>query len=204
MTLIDDAAGARGPDDRGRPPTPPRCATSRRASRSRAPRRARRRPGGGRAAGPGARRRGGRGHRCAASRAAPACAATARAACWSRSRSPAQERRADLPTIGPDTVRPRPPQARLAGIAVQAGNCLIIERAEVIERRRSRRPVRDRRRRPRLSERRRCSGAQVFVLAGEPSGDMLGGRADRGAARAGRRPSRVLRRRRRAHGASRA
>jgi hypothetical protein len=46
-------------------------------------------------------------------------------------KKPQQERRADLPTIGPDTVR-RAAEAGMAGIAVHAGNCLIIERAEVI------------------------------------------------------------------------
>jgi DUF1009 family protein len=47
-------------------------------------------------------------------------------------KKPRQERRADLPTIGPETVRAAA-GAGLAGIAVHAGNCLIIERADVIE-----------------------------------------------------------------------
>jgi DUF1009 family protein len=47
-------------------------------------------------------------------------------------KKPRQERRADLPTIGPATVR-AVAVAGLAGIAVHAGNCLIIERADVIE-----------------------------------------------------------------------
>jgi UDP-2,3-diacylglucosamine hydrolase len=46
-------------------------------------------------------------------------------------KKPGQERRADLPTIGPDTVRVAA-ESGIAGIAVQAGHCLIIERAEVI------------------------------------------------------------------------
>jgi DUF1009 family protein len=46
-------------------------------------------------------------------------------------KKPHQERRADLPTIGPDTIR-LAAEAGMAGIAVHAGNCLIIERAEVI------------------------------------------------------------------------
>jgi hypothetical protein len=47
-------------------------------------------------------------------------------------KKPGQERRADLPTIGPGTVAAAA-AARLAGIAVHAGNCLIIERARVVE-----------------------------------------------------------------------
>jgi UDP-2,3-diacylglucosamine hydrolase len=47
-------------------------------------------------------------------------------------KKPKQERRADLPTIGPGTVRAAA-AAGLAGIAVHAGNCLIIERAEMVE-----------------------------------------------------------------------
>jgi hypothetical protein len=46
-------------------------------------------------------------------------------------KKPAQDRRADLPTIGPQTVR-LAAETGIAGIAVQAGHCLIIERAEVI------------------------------------------------------------------------
>ncbi len=88
-------------------------------------------------------------------------------------KKPRQERRADLPTIGPATIRAAA-AAGLAGIAVHAGNCLIIERQSTIEARRPGRLVRGRRRRPRVSAAMRP--AQVFVLAGEPSGDMLGGR----------------------------
>jgi UDP-2,3-diacylglucosamine hydrolase len=47
-------------------------------------------------------------------------------------RKPRQERRADLPTIGPETVR-LAAAAALSGIAVHAGNCLIIQQAETIE-----------------------------------------------------------------------
>ena len=46
-------------------------------------------------------------------------------------KKPGQERRADLPTIGPHTVR-LAAETGIAGIAVQAGQCLIIERAEMI------------------------------------------------------------------------
>lgn len=41
-------------------------------------------------------------------------------------RKPRQERRADLPTIGPDTVKAAA-QAGLRGIAVEAGECLVID-----------------------------------------------------------------------------
>ena len=43
---------------------------------------------------------------------------------------PGQDRRIDLPTIGPETVR-RAAQAGLRGIAVEAGATLVIDRAEV-------------------------------------------------------------------------
>jgi UDP-2,3-diacylglucosamine hydrolase len=46
-------------------------------------------------------------------------------------KKPGQERRADLPTIGPHTVQVAA-ESGIAGIAVQAGHCLIIERAEVV------------------------------------------------------------------------
>lgn len=46
-------------------------------------------------------------------------------------KKPGQERRADLPTIGPHTIRVAAASG-IAGIAVQAGHCLIVERAEMI------------------------------------------------------------------------
>jgi UDP-2,3-diacylglucosamine hydrolase len=46
-------------------------------------------------------------------------------------KKPGQERRADLPTIGPHTIQVAA-EAGIAGIAVHAGHCLIVERAEVI------------------------------------------------------------------------
>lgn len=48
-------------------------------------------------------------------------------------KKPGQERRADLPTIGPDTVDAAA-AAGLAGIAVHAGNCLIIEQRAMVAR----------------------------------------------------------------------
>ncbi len=47
-------------------------------------------------------------------------------------KKPGQERRADLPTIGPDTVA-NARAAGLSGIAVEAGNALIVDRAKVAE-----------------------------------------------------------------------
>lgn len=44
--------------------------------------------------------------------------------------TPGQERRVDLPTIGPDTVA-QAAEAGLAGIAVEAGGALILDRREV-------------------------------------------------------------------------
>jgi hypothetical protein len=46
-------------------------------------------------------------------------------------KKPSQERRADLPTIGPHTIRVAA-ETGIAGIAVQAGHCLIVGRAEMI------------------------------------------------------------------------
>jgi UDP-2,3-diacylglucosamine hydrolase len=48
-------------------------------------------------------------------------------------KKPSQERRADLPTIGPGTVEAAK-AAGLLGIAVHAGNCLIVERGRMVER----------------------------------------------------------------------
>ena len=48
-----------------------------------------------------------------------------------KAKKPGQEVRADLPTIGPVTVR-EAAQARLAGIVVEAGASLVIDRADVI------------------------------------------------------------------------
>ncbi len=47
-------------------------------------------------------------------------------------KKPGQERRADLPTIGPDTVA-NARAAGLVGIAVEAGNALIVDRAKVAQ-----------------------------------------------------------------------
>jgi UDP-2,3-diacylglucosamine hydrolase len=49
-----------------------------------------------------------------------------------KAKKPQQERRADMPTIGPATVQAAT-AAGLAGIAVHAGHCLIIERAAVVD-----------------------------------------------------------------------
>jgi DUF1009 family protein len=46
-------------------------------------------------------------------------------------KKPGQERRADLPTIGPDTIR-LAAETGIAGIAVQAGHCLVLERDRTI------------------------------------------------------------------------
>src|SRR5206468_3153342 len=44
---------------------------------------------------------------------------------------PAQDRRMDLPTVGPETVR-RAQQAGLAGIAVESGGAMILDRDEMV------------------------------------------------------------------------
>jgi hypothetical protein len=46
-------------------------------------------------------------------------------------KKPTQERRADLPTIGPDTIAGAV-AAGLVGVAVQAGQCLIVDRPAVV------------------------------------------------------------------------
>ncbi|MBC6439422.1 MAG: UDP-2,3-diacylglucosamine diphosphatase LpxI [Rhodospirillales bacterium] len=45
---------------------------------------------------------------------------------------PGQERRVDLPTIGPDTIAACR-ESGLAGLAVEAGNCLVVERKAVVQ-----------------------------------------------------------------------
>ena len=54
---------------------------------------------------------------------------------------PGQELRIDMPVIGPRTVE-LAAEAGLAGIAVEAGRVLAAERAELVDCRRCRRPVR--------------------------------------------------------------
>ena len=48
-------------------------------------------------------------------------------------KKPRQERRADLPTIGPDTIDGAA-RAGLRGVAVEAGETLILERGETVAR----------------------------------------------------------------------
>lgn len=85
---------------------------------------------------------------------------------------PQQERRADLPTIGPETVA-QCAAAGYAGIAVEAGNALILERERTIAAADAAGlfilgidpPQED------------CSTwPRFFMVAGEASGDLLGGR----------------------------
>jgi UDP-2,3-diacylglucosamine hydrolase len=45
---------------------------------------------------------------------------------------PGQDRRADLPTIGPDTVKAAV-AAGLRGIAVEAGATFLLDRAQLVE-----------------------------------------------------------------------
>ncbi|TCS64166.1 lipid-A-disaccharide synthase [Varunaivibrio sulfuroxidans] len=85
---------------------------------------------------------------------------------------PGQERRVDLPTIGVDTIE-NARKAGLTGIAVEAGGALIVDRDAVIAAAdkaglfvygMSSGEIADLRRR------------HFFIIAGEPSGDELGGR----------------------------
>jgi lipid-A-disaccharide synthase len=84
---------------------------------------------------------------------------------------PGQERRADLPTIGPDTVAAAA-AAGLKGIAVEAGATLLVDRAATIEAadragifiagvKAETAPV-------------PVAAPLIYLIAGEPSGDALG------------------------------
>ena len=77
------------------------------------------------------------------SSAAPACARSGRGGVLVKIAKPGQERRVDLPTIGPGTVA-RAAAAGLRGIALEAERSLIIDRAAVVRRRRRGRAVRRR------------------------------------------------------------
>jgi lipid-A-disaccharide synthase len=86
---------------------------------------------------------------------------------------PQQERRADLPAIGAQTVAGAA-AAGLKGIAIEAGGCLVLDRAAVVA-------AADRAgifvigvsapHEPTASE-----PMLIYIVAGEPSGDLLGGR----------------------------
>ncbi len=99
-------------------------------------------------------------------------------------RKPGQEQRADLPTIGVGTVEAAS-RAGLRGIAVEAGGALVLERPALIEAadraglfvigvdvRRQRRA----KGRSVANDRDGKSGPLIFIVAGEPSGDVLGAR----------------------------
>ncbi|MDE1930615.1 MAG: lipid-A-disaccharide synthase [Alphaproteobacteria bacterium] len=86
---------------------------------------------------------------------------------------PGQERRADLPAIGPDTVAAAA-VAGLKGIVVEAGATLLIDRAAIVQ-------AADRAglfvvgmRAPLLPAAGRTAPPLVYLIAGEPSGDALG------------------------------
>lgn len=85
---------------------------------------------------------------------------------------PGQERRADLPAVGVDTVR-QAAEAGLRGIAVEAGGAIIIDSAAVIAEADRRGVFLHGIGRGRGSGDR---GILVWIIAGEPSGDMLGAR----------------------------
>jgi DUF1009 family protein len=70
--------------------------------------------------------------RCAELRQSGRTRRHARAGVLVKAPKPGQEERVDLPTIGPETVR-KAAAARLAGIAVAAGQVLMAERAATIE-----------------------------------------------------------------------
>jgi len=99
-------------------------------------------------------------------------------------RKPGQEQRADLPAIGVATVEAAA-RAGLRGIAVEAGGALVLEREAVIES--ADRAglfvvgvvVQKRQRRKdgtAAEDDKSNAGPLIFVVAGEPSGDVLGAR----------------------------
>ncbi len=99
-------------------------------------------------------------------------------------KKPGQEHRVDLPTIGLATVEAAA-RAGLRGIAVEAGGALVLERDELIAAAdkaglfvvgvdvRKHHKMRDR---SPDDDRNGKSGPLIFVVAGEPSGDVLGAR----------------------------
>ena len=174
------AALPEGPLGRRRGPMPTREADIAHGLAARAgDRRARYRPGGGGAAGPGARRRGDRGHRRADARAAPRCAATGPGGVLVKIAKPGQERRADLPTIGPRTVDARRRERGCAASPSRPARRSSLDRAEVDPPPPTRPGSSSSASRRR--ERRASAAPFIFIVAGEPSGDVLGARADRGA-----------------------
>ena len=105
--------------------------------------------------------------------AAPGCAARGRAACWSR--RPSRGTAADLPTIGRRIVRRAPP-----GSAASRSRPARASSSTAPRRRRRRRCRRSSSSASRRHDRRagELSGETplFYVVAGEPSGDALGGR----------------------------
>jgi len=83
---------------------------------------------------------------------------------------PAQERRADLPTIGPNTIE-EAAASGLRGIAVEAGATMLIDRAAIVA-------VADRAGifvvGVAASGSTAGEGPLIYLIAGEPSGDALG------------------------------
>ena len=120
-----------------------------------------------------------------------------RAGVLAKCSKPQQDLRVDMPTIGPRTVM-GVAKAGLAGIVVEAGRVMIAERAETVK-------AADesgtfilgsgrRRRTAGMTTSDLAAGRplKVFLIAGEESGDALGGRADAGAYRSDRRRCRFL------------
>ena len=104
--------------------------------------------------------------RCASSRAAQGGVLVKMA-------KPQQERRADLPAIGAQTVASAA-AAGLKGIAIEAGGCLVLDRAAVVA-------AADRAGIfiigvSALHDRGTSEPMLIYIVAGEPSGDLLGGR----------------------------
>lgn len=101
-------------------------------------------------------------------------------------KKPGQEHRVDLPTIGVATVEAAS-QAGLRGIAVEAGGALVIDRRAVVEAADAAglfvigvdvasRAEALAKKRAGASEAEKAAGPLVFLVAGEPSGDLLGAR----------------------------
>ena len=87
-------------------------------------------------------------------------------------KKPGQDRRMDLPTIGTDTIA-QARDAGLSGIVIQAEETIIVDLADVVEAANSAgifiQAVR-------LDEDNAASLPEIYLIAGEPSGDHLGAR----------------------------
>ena len=87
-------------------------------------------------------------------------------------KKPGQDRRMDLPTIGADTVE-QARQAGLKGIVIQADESIVVDLEEVVKAANSAGIFIEA---VRLTDDKATSVPEIYIIAGEPSGDHLGAR----------------------------